>query len=147
MEELSSAWCFVGVNSKCRVQSKWKCKSYEVCSCIVGFWARWNLKSVKCARRSVDMYEFRDVSRTGTIYSMEAHACNFMFNVLWNGKLLQERYRVVMTRCHEDESCSNLLNFLERLDERIGCAQEEIVTIIKLWEDIGGRFFPPRNSA
>ena len=42
----------------------------------------------------------------------------------------QERCRVVMTRCHEDESCSKVLNFLERLDDRIGCAHEETVTVI-----------------
>ena len=58
---------------------------------------------------------------------MEAHACNF-----------QERFRVVMTRCHENESCSKVLNFLERLGDRIGCAHEETVTVIKLREDVGG---------
>ena len=43
-----------------------------------------------------------------------------------------------MTRCHEDESCSKVLNFLERLDDRIRCAQEETVTVTKPWEDVGG---------
>ena len=28
-------------------------------------------------------------------------------------------------------SCSKVLNFLERLDDRIGCAHEEAVTVIK----------------
>ena len=42
-----------------------------------------------------------------------------------------------MTRCHEDESCSKVLNFLERLDDRVGCAHE-IVTVIKPREDVGG---------
>ena len=72
---------------------------------------------------------------------MEAHACNFVFNALWNGKpvqLFQERCRVVMTRCHENESCSKVLNFLERLGDRIGCAHEEILTVIKPREDVGG---------
>ena len=46
-------------------------------------------------------------------------------------QLFQERGRVVMTRCHEDESCSKVLNFLERLDDGIGCANEETVTVIK----------------
>ena len=36
----------------------------------------------------------------------------------------QERCRVVMTRCHEDESCSRVLDFLERLDDRTGCSHE-----------------------
>ena len=53
-------------------------------------------------------------------------------------QLFQERCRVVMTRCHEDESCSKVLNFLERLDDRIGCAYEETVTVIKPREDVGG---------
>ena len=38
---------------------------------------------------------------------------------------------VVMMRCHEDESCRKVLNFVERLDDRIGCAHEETVTVIK----------------
>ena len=42
-----------------------------------------------------------------------------------------------MTRCHEDESCSKVLNFLERLDDRFGCAHEETVTVIKPREDVG----------
>ena len=43
----------------------------------------------------------------------------------------QERSRVMMTRCHADESCSKVLKFLERLDDRIGCALEEAFTVIK----------------
>ena len=35
-------------------------------------------------------------------------------------------------------SCSKVLNFLERLDDRIGCAHEEAVTVIKSWETVGG---------
>ena len=45
---------------------------------------------------------------------------------------------MVMTRYHEDGSCSKVLNFLERLNDRIGCAHEEIVTVIKPREDVGG---------
>ena len=45
---------------------------------------------------------------------------------------------MVMTRCHENEPCSKVLNFLERLDDRIWCAHEETVTVIKLREDVGG---------
>ena len=44
---------------------------------------------------------------------------------------------MVMMRCREDESCSKVLNFLERLDDRIGCAYEETVTIIKSLQDVG----------
>ena len=43
-----------------------------------------------------------------------------------------------MTRCDEDESCSKILNFLERFDDRIWCAHEETVTVIKPREDVGG---------
>ena len=72
---------------------------------------------------------------------METHTCNFVFNAHWNGKpvqLLQKSYRVVMTRCPEDESCCKILNFLERLDDSIGYAYKETVTVIKPWEKIGG---------
>ena len=50
----------------------------------------------------------------------------------------QERCRVVMTRCHENESCSKVLNFLERLDDRIGWTHEETLTVIKPRENVGG---------
>ena len=53
-------------------------------------------------------------------------------------QLFQERCSVVMTRCHENESCRKVLNFLEKLDDRIGCAHEETVTVIKPREDVGG---------
>ena len=43
-----------------------------------------------------------------------------------------------MMRCHENESCSKVLNFLESLDDSIGCAYEETVTVIKPREDVGG---------
>ena len=45
---------------------------------------------------------------------------------------------MVMTRCHENESCSKVLNFLERLDDRIGCTHKETVTVIKPREGVGG---------
>ena len=45
---------------------------------------------------------------------------------------------MVMMRCHENKSCSKVLNFLEWLDDRIGCTHEETVTVIKPREDVGG---------
>ena len=33
---------------------------------------------------------------------------------------------------------SKVLNFVERLDDRIACAHEETVTVIKPREDVGG---------
>ena len=36
-----------------------------------------------------------------------------------------------MTRYHEDESCSKVLSFLGRLDDRIGCAHEETVAAVR----------------
>ena len=35
-------------------------------------------------------------------------------------------------------SLAAVLNFVERLDDRIGCAHEETVTVIKPQEDVGG---------
>ena len=45
---------------------------------------------------------------------------------------------MVTTRCHENESCSKVLNFLERLDDRIGWTHEETLTVIKPRENVGG---------
>ena len=33
--------------------------------------------------------------------------------------------------CQENESCSNDLNFLQRLDDRIRCSHEETVAVVK----------------
>ena len=44
---------------------------------------------------------------------------------------------VVVTRCQENKSCSKVLNFLERLDDKIRCTHEETVAVVKPWEDIG----------
>ena len=77
-----------------------------------------------CTRWSVDMQQFREVSRTRTIYSTETHTNDFILNTFWNGKpvqFFQERSCVVMTGCQENKSCSKVLNFLERLDDRIRC--------------------------
>ena len=45
----------------------------------------------------------------------------------------QESYWVVM----QNESCSKVLNFLERLDDIISCTHLETVAVVKPWEDIG----------
>ena len=37
MTGFSSVYGLVGVNSKCGIQSKGKCESYESCVCIAGF--------------------------------------------------------------------------------------------------------------
>ena len=34
---------------------------------------------------------------------------------------------MVVTGCQENKSCSKVLNFLERLDDRIRCTHEETV--------------------
>ena len=39
--------------------------------------------------------------------------------------------------CHENESCSKVLNFLEKLDDIIRCTHEETVAVVKSLEDIG----------
>ena len=33
--------------------------------------------------------------------------------------------------CQENESCSKVLNFLERLDDRIRCTHEERIAVVK----------------
>ena len=44
---------------------------------------------------------------------------------------------MVVTGCQENKSCSEVLNFLERLDDRIRSTHEETVAVVKPWEDIG----------
>ena len=86
------------------------------------------------------MQQFREVSRTRTIYSTETHTSDFILNTFWNGKpvqFFQERCCVVMTRCQENKSCSKVLNFLERLDDRIRCTHKETVAVFKPWKDVG----------
>ena len=52
-------------------------------------------------------------------------------------QFFQERCWVVVMGCQENEPCSKVLNFLERLDDRIRCNHEETVAVVKSWEDIG----------
>ena len=44
---------------------------------------------------------------------------------------------MVVTGCQENKSCSKVLNFLERLDDRIRCTHEETVAVVNPLEDIG----------
>ena len=44
---------------------------------------------------------------------------------------------MVVTGCQENESRSKVLNFLERLDDRIRCTHEETVAVVEPSEDIG----------
>ena len=86
------------------------------------------------------MQQFREVSRTRTIYSTEIHTSDFIRNTFWNGKpvqFFQERCCVVMTGCQENKSCSKVLNFLERLDDRIRCTHKKTVAVVKPWKDVG----------
>ena len=46
---------------------------------------------------------------------------------------------MVVAGCQENESCSKVLNFLERLDDRIGCTHQETVAVVKPW-----RRYPPK---
>ena len=43
---------------------------------------------------------------------------------------------MVMVGCLENESCSKILNFLERLEDRMRCTHEETVAVVKPWEAI-----------
>ena len=38
---------------------------------------------------------------------------------------------MVVAGCQENEPCSKVLNFLERLDDRIRCTNEETVAVVK----------------
>ena len=38
---------------------------------------------------------------------------------------------MAVVRCKESEPCSNGLNFLERLDDRIRCTHEKTVAVVK----------------
>ena len=38
---------------------------------------------------------------------------------------------MVMTGCQENKSSSKVLNFLERLDDRIRCTHKEAVAVVK----------------
>ena len=76
----------------------------------------------------------------------DIHTSDFIFNAFWNGKplqFIQERPcwlsgQWPVAGYQKNESCSNwILNFLERLDDRIRCTHEETVAVVKPWEDIG----------
>ena len=38
---------------------------------------------------------------------------------------------MLVAGCHENESFSKVLNFLERLDDRIRCTHEETVVVVE----------------
>ena len=60
--------------------------------------------------------------------------------MFWNGKpvqFFQKRCWVLVAGCQENKSCSKVLNFLERMDDRITCTHEETVAVVKPWEDTG----------
>ena len=64
---------------------------------------------------------------------------NFIFNTFWNGKpvqFFQQKCWMVMVGCRKNESCSKVLIFLERLDDRNRCTYEETVAVVKPWDDI-----------
>ena len=86
------------------------------------------------------MQQFKEVSRTRTIYSTETHTSDFILNTFWNGKpvqFFQERCWVVVMGCQENKSCSKVLNFQESLVDRIRCTHEETVAVVKPWKDVG----------
>ena len=64
------------------------------------------------------------VSMTRTTYSTETHTSDFILNTFWNGEASAVFPGVVVTGCQENKSCSKVLNFLERLDDRIRCTHD-----------------------
>ena len=106
---------------------------------IFSMWVSEEEHSAQDGVQTCNSLLFREVSRTRTIYITETHKNYFIFNTFWNGKpvqFFQEGCWVVVAGCQENESCSNILNFLERLDDRIRCTHEETVAVVKPWEDI-----------
>ena len=85
------------------------------------------------------MWQFREISKTRTIYSTETHTSDFILNTFWNGKPAQFFPGEVLSGGDGvpwEEVLQQSLNFLERLDDRIRWTHEETVAVVKLWEDI-----------
>ena len=68
--------------------------------------------------------KFREVSRTRSVEVTVYSICSM-------------RAKVVVLGCRENTSCRNVLNFLERLDDRTGCTHEETVAVVKPGEAVG----------
>ena len=75
------------------------------------------------------MQQFREVSRTRTIYSTET--LYLIRSEMGSQCSFSRRCRMVVTGCQENKSRSKVLNFLERLDDRIRCTHEEAVAVVK----------------
>ena len=82
--------------------------------------------------------QFREVSRTRAIYNTETHTSDFIFNTSemgsqcsFPGEVLSGGGRVPKERVLH--SCSKVLNFLERLDDKIRCTHndKETVAVVK----------------
>ena len=81
------------VFSKCGVQSKRQCERHGSCVCVVGFSACvCQKKSVVYETCRVDMWQFREVSRTRTVYSTETRTSDFILNTFSNVKPKQFVY-------------------------------------------------------
>ena len=75
---LSDRMIHMNLNMICGVQSNRRCENHESCVCIVGVPACGCQKKSVVTRRSVDMQQFREVSRTTTTYSTETHTSDFI---------------------------------------------------------------------
>ena len=52
-------------------------------------------------------------------------------------QFFQEGCWVEVTGFQENKSCSKVLNFPERVNDKFRCTHEETVAVVKPWEDIG----------
>ena len=87
------------------------------------------LKSVAYETKCRHVGVHRGKHEQSSLYSTETHATSVStsFILKWEAStvccffflLFLERCRVVVTGCHENESCSKILDFLERLDDII----------------------------
>ena len=99
---------------------------------------------VSCTRWSLYIpVEVDGVSRTRTIDSTEIYTINFIFNMLWNGKSVQfifpaEGCWVVVSRCQENETCSNF-QFWGDNGWQNKMYPDETVAVVKPWEVIGSK--------
>ena len=125
----------------------------------VGSEAREGVKATSCAFALLD-FSACGCQKKGVVYEMECrhvavqrgkqdrnhlqhwNTCkqlHYILNMFWNGKpvqFFQERCWVVVAGCQKNEFCSKILNYMERLDDRIRCTHEETVAVVKPWEDI-----------
>ena len=85
------------------------------------------------------MQQFREVSRTRTIYSTETQATLYLIRTEMGSQSSFSRRGVEWwwRGAKRTSLAAKFFNFLERLDDRIRCTHEETVALVEPWDDIG----------